>query len=146
MDPNANLRDQESALADIEWERDHLNDPGTMKRNRRRLRELRQALRDWLRSGGLEPKWESYPRALKHYRKHLNKSVVYVIHRNANDVLGYAVDEWLTWDGDPLHPFMWGKQARPFSTQSAARYASLFKDVNVQQLVEYTLKPRKGMR
>jgi hypothetical protein len=42
MDPNANLAEQETCTDSA------------------RLRELRQALAQWLRNGGFEPNWATY--------------------------------------------------------------------------------------
>ena len=50
MDPNANLREQDTCT-----------DP-------RRLRELRQALLAWISSGGFAPDWEAYPSASRDFR------------------------------------------------------------------------------
>ena len=47
MDPNANLAEQQTIL-----------DNDTI--DRARLRELREALADWLANGGFEPNWTAY--------------------------------------------------------------------------------------
>lgn len=64
MDPNANLREQES----IVFHRlglTHRNE--TYTKGGARLRELRQALRAWLDRGGFEPDWTLAPHARKYY-------------------------------------------------------------------------------
>jgi len=50
MDPNANLAEQSSCT-----------DPA-------RLRELRQALLEWIARGGCEPDWTRYPEAAKDFQ------------------------------------------------------------------------------
>lgn len=50
MDPNANLRAQAST------------------NNAAYLRELRNALADWLASGGFAPDWTAYPQAAKRFK------------------------------------------------------------------------------
>lgn len=50
MDPNANLKEQAGIIS-----------YGSIKDTR--LRELREALAEWLERGGFKPEWLAYPRA-----------------------------------------------------------------------------------
>ena len=62
MDPNANLIEQErilDALADFVVPMNASTENG----HRRRLRELRRALKGWIGSGGFAPEWVKAPRA-----------------------------------------------------------------------------------
>lgn len=63
MDPNANLAEQARLLS-----------PELSIRDRRRRSELRQALRDWLTTGGFAPDWAKYPDATKAYRAWTRKA------------------------------------------------------------------------
>jgi hypothetical protein len=56
MDPNANLAEQERILT-------------SSPIDRARLRELRDALREWLGNGGFAPDWARHPKAAKYYGK-----------------------------------------------------------------------------
>ena len=66
MDPNANLIEQECII-------DALNDyvvpqmQAQEKTRKARLRELRHALREWLKNGGFEPDWNIAPHARKYF-------------------------------------------------------------------------------
>lgn len=59
MDPNANLQEQERIIR-------YRTNTGT-RETRARLRELRQALTEWIRGGGFEPDWSQAPNARKYY-------------------------------------------------------------------------------
>ena len=62
MDPNANLAAQERILTE------YANTCGPVPDATRRLRELREALVDWLDRGGFQPDWRAYPQAAKYWR------------------------------------------------------------------------------
>jgi len=59
MDPNANLMEQERILRQPVLSR--------TPRSVERLRELRGALRGWIRSGGFEPRWAICPLASRYF-------------------------------------------------------------------------------
>ena len=63
MDPNANVREQESLLAMVE--------PGVAMgdSDRARLGELRRALAGWIRGGGFAPTWSAVPLTVAYYRR-----------------------------------------------------------------------------
>lgn len=62
MDPNANLREQEEILTEIDNLPTNRHRKGE-RRLRPRLIELRQALIRWLSDGGFEPDWTKAPKA-----------------------------------------------------------------------------------
>ena len=55
MDPNANLAEQQRIVTIPASERS--------SDQKRRLSELRAALKGWLRGGGFPPEWMKYPQA-----------------------------------------------------------------------------------
>lgn len=57
MDPNANLREQQQLYG------------ATDRADRVRLRELREALQQWLASSGFEPDWAAHPDASRTFRE-----------------------------------------------------------------------------
>ena len=61
MDPNANLQEQDKLLDQ------HLHTQLLNRHDRERLRELREALVDWIARGGFQPDWAAYPHAAKYY-------------------------------------------------------------------------------
>lgn len=68
MDPNANLRDQEELLQEID---EYDDNPGHPARHLAidDLRAARAGLSDWLARGGFEPDWSKAPNAAKYYRR-----------------------------------------------------------------------------
>ena len=73
MDPNANLQEQERIIARFHAETGDLNETTrniikTLSTDHERLQELRDALYDWLRSGGFEPDWSKAPQAACYFR------------------------------------------------------------------------------
>lgn len=73
MDPNANLQEQERiidrlAVIDAVGNRRIPDDVfAEWREARQRLRELRNALTDWLAIGGFEPDWSAAPNARNYY-------------------------------------------------------------------------------
>ena len=61
MDPNANLIEQEQII-----ERS-IGNLAQRRGDMQRLRELRQALTEWIRRGGFAPEWTKAPRAATYY-------------------------------------------------------------------------------
>lgn len=73
MDPNANLKEQETILSRYLGPGMLPGDRGSRLRaispeDRSRLRELRGALLGWLRGGGFSPDWSACPKAHTYYR------------------------------------------------------------------------------
>jgi len=66
MDATANLREQEEILGLLSR---RVDDQEYLSERRRRLRELRDALRAWLAAGGDAPDWQAYPRARLFYEE-----------------------------------------------------------------------------
>ncbi len=64
MDPDANLREQQEL-----WTTARRPDGTLHSYDRYRLYDLRVALRDWLRSGGVAPDWDRYPKAAAAYTR-----------------------------------------------------------------------------
>ncbi len=64
MDPNANLESQARLLVEIA----KLNPCTVRRRMQRELKELRDALNQWLRKGGFEPDWDNCPFAAKYFK------------------------------------------------------------------------------
>ena len=64
MDPNANLAEQERCIVAIR-DRDYMLPKAGI-----RLKELRDALRLWLRAGGFHPDWDAYPEAKAGWIRH----------------------------------------------------------------------------
>lgn len=62
MDPNANISEQENLLANRHQYHKVPYVTEAERRDARRLRELRQALAEWLARGGFEPDWNLAPR------------------------------------------------------------------------------------
>jgi len=62
MDPNANLAHQDRLVTAAATQPIHNYD-------RYALFDLRQALREWLLSGGYQPDWQRYPAGTASYRK-----------------------------------------------------------------------------
>jgi hypothetical protein len=60
MDPNANLAEQDQLLCAIQALRSDTDD-------RRRLRDLREALTEWIADGGFAPQWDRYPVAAAYF-------------------------------------------------------------------------------
>lgn len=68
MDPNANLSEQSYLLGygkDID------------KVGKRRMRELRQALLEWMQRGGFEPDWAAYPEATQAFNRWRIRTIGY---------------------------------------------------------------------
>jgi hypothetical protein len=66
MDPDANLIEQEQLLdARADWIA--MLTPNQDDHAASRLRELRAALRGWLRAGGFEPDWTKAPTAARYF-------------------------------------------------------------------------------
>jgi hypothetical protein len=63
MDPNGNLTEQAFILTQQSPATD-----GISTQHKRRLRELREALQDWLNHGGFEPSWVSHPTATREFK------------------------------------------------------------------------------
>lgn len=66
MDPNATLR-QMDYIIDVKINGGLRGI--TRKEARSELKELREALKGWLKAGGFEPDWAAYPLAAKLFRK-----------------------------------------------------------------------------
>jgi hypothetical protein len=64
MDPQANLVEQEELVLRL---RKTTNSPAQITSARRRLKELRTALVDWLKGGGYEPDWSKCPAAKTYF-------------------------------------------------------------------------------
>lgn len=69
MDPNANLEEQEYQLSKLH--------AYGQKVDRKRLRELREALLDWMHHGGFEPDWAACPKATKAFNAWRIKTIGY---------------------------------------------------------------------
>lgn len=64
MDPNDNLREQAELIV-------------TPRRDKRRLRELREGLLHWTQRGGFEPNWDDYPEATKAFNAWRKRAIGY---------------------------------------------------------------------
>lgn len=69
MDPEANLAEQESILTALRAATPDEVRAMRIRGERERLRELRDALLDWLNAGGFEPDWLKYPQAADFYEQ-----------------------------------------------------------------------------
>jgi hypothetical protein len=66
MDPNANLQEQ-ARLLDLNG-LDRL-DRDLSLADKRRLRELREALQEWRNRGGFDPQWYKFPHATRAFTR-----------------------------------------------------------------------------
>lgn len=69
MDPEANLTEQEAILTALRAASPDEVRAMRIRGERERLRELRDALLDWLNAGGFEPDWTKHPHAADFYEQ-----------------------------------------------------------------------------
>lgn len=70
MDPNANLAEQSDLITECtEYERDDALAHPAYTEARLQLAEYREALYQWLRSGGFAPEWTRQPKAATAYKQ-----------------------------------------------------------------------------
>jgi hypothetical protein len=71
MDPTANLIEQEQIIMARDEARRTVDSNETPYQSHRaaRLRELREALIDWLNGGGFAPDWSKAPKARKYFKR-----------------------------------------------------------------------------
>ena len=67
MDPNANLKEQESLI--LYRTTSLIQTPAQRRDRNARLQELRDALSLWLKKGGFAPNWALAPHARRYYRR-----------------------------------------------------------------------------